>query len=280
MVPMISPSADRKPRTLRSIRAGIDGGPSAERSESAPVLARSMGRWLPMKEGDSRVGGLGGVSNSGASDLTKAHTSESSRDLHRLVVVSPNRTPRSYLFGIFESVGRRPPPALRTFEEDVDRWCDEYTDGSPHAELLEINLVSAVYWFDRTHERVLTAYGISSHQDYPRDENRIRRFPDVSVGVKKVMGDEAFPVDRGHFLSHASGGELDINLFPQRRELNRGWSEQGKLYRRMERVAADDPGTFHFHRAHYDDDTWIPRTLEYGVLRRDGTWWIGRFDNK
>src|ERR1019366_8678581 len=102
----------------------------------------------------------------------------------------------------------------------------------------------------------------------------------VSVGVNLVMGDQAFPVDRGHFLSHAAGGELDINLFPQRRELNRGWSPQGKVFRQMERSVANNPGTFHFHRALYDDDTWIPCRLEYGVLENDLEWWITRFINK
>ena len=59
----------------------------------------------------------------------------------------------------------------------------------------------------------------------------MRRFPDVDVGVNAVLGAEAFAADKGHLLSHASGGELDINLFPHRRELNRGWSEEGKLFR-------------------------------------------------
>jgi hypothetical protein len=100
---------------------------------------------------------------------------------------------------------------------------------TPTASLLEINLVTAVYWFDRTDERAVIAYGISTKPEKPRDLSRMRRFPDVSVGVNRVMGDLAFPVDRGHLISHAAGGELDINLFPQRRELNRGWSEEGKL---------------------------------------------------
>jgi hypothetical protein len=172
------------------------------------------------------------------------------------------------------------PGVLETFERDVDLWCDEYVVEHPNATLLEINLVTAVYWFDRTDERVVIAYGISTKPEKPRDLSRMRRFPDVSTGVNRVMGDLAFPVDRGHFISHAAGGELDINLFPQRRELNRGWSEEGKLYRSMERLAAYHPGTFHFHRARYDDDTWIPNTLQYGVLRNNNDWWIEGFENK
>lgn len=47
----------------------------------------------------------------------------------------------------------------------------------------------------------------------------------------------------------------------------------------MERRVAHHPDTFHFHRARYDDDTWIPNTLQYGVLREDETW-IEDFQNK
>jgi hypothetical protein len=205
---------------------------------------------------------------------------QDNRDLHRVIVVSPTRTAESYFTRIYAVAGIAMPNVLKTFEGDVDRWCDEYVDEHPNATLLEINLVTAVYWFDRTDERVVIAYGISTKPEKPRDLSRMRRFPDVSVGVNRVMGDQAFPVDRGHFISHAAGGELDINLFPQRRELNRGWSEQGKLYRKMERLAAHYPGTFHFHRARYDDDTWIPCALQYGVLREDETWWVEDFENK
>ena len=201
--------------------------------------------------------------------------------LHRIIVVSPTRTGESYLTGVFESASLAIQPAvLETFEGDADSWCDEYVSRHPNASLVEINLVTAVYWFDRTDERVVVAYGISTRPQKPHDLSRMRRFPDVSIGVNRVMGDMAFPVDRGHFISHAAGGELDINLFPQRRELNRGWSEEGKLYRKMERLAAHHPGTFHFHRARYDDDTWIPSTLQYGVLRENETWWVEDFENK
>jgi hypothetical protein len=202
------------------------------------------------------------------------------RDLYRVVVVSPTQRGESYLTGIYASAGLPMPNALKEFESEVESWCEEYACALPNALLLEVNLVPAVYWFDLTDERVVAAYGISTRPEKPRELSRIRRFPDVSIGVNRVMGDQAFPVDRGHFISHAAGGELDINLFPQRRDLNRGWSEEGKLYRKMERTAAHHPGTFHFHRARYDDDTWIPNTLQYGVLREDDTWWIEEFANK
>lgn len=201
-------------------------------------------------------------------------------DLYRVIVISPGRTGGSYLERLFSSAGLHMPAALKSFEGEVDSWCDEYAHSHEPCDLLEINLETAVYWFDRIAERVVAAYGISTKPQKPRDLSRMRRFPDVSVGVNRVMGSETYEVDRGHFISHAAGGELDINLFPQRRTLNRGWSEEGKLYRRMERYAAFRPGTFHFHRAHYDDASWIPSTLHYGVLRIDESWWLADFANK
>jgi hypothetical protein len=145
-------------------------------------------------------------------------------------------------------------PLVR-FEDEISKWCDEYVGTHKDVDLVEINLEAAVYWFDLVYERVVIAYGVSSVPDAPRDVARIRRFPNVSIGVNKTMGEVSFEADRGHFLSHTAGGELDVNLFPQRREVNRGWSSSGKLFRRMEKVAAENPGTFHFHRALYDDDT-------------------------
>jgi hypothetical protein len=81
-----------------------------------------------------------------------------------------------------------------------------------------------------------------------------------------VLGPDAKPSDRGHFLGHASGGDLDINLFPHARALNRGWPSEGKEFRRLERLAAEQEGAFFFHRPLYRDASWIPSALEYGVL--------------
>jgi hypothetical protein len=69
---------------------------------------------------------------------------------------------------------------------------------------------------------------------------------------------------------------MDMNLFPQRRDLNRGWSAQGKRYRAMERHLAAHPGTFFYHRPIYTDDTWVPAELELAILRPDNEWWIDR----
>jgi hypothetical protein len=181
---------------------------------------------------------------------------------------------------LFAKAGHPVPAALGNWDDRVYDWCDEYSARCSGAEISEIVLDLAAYLFDHIAERVVLAYAVSIPQLFHRDASRIRGFPNVNVSVRAELGERAFVADKGHFLGHASGGILDINLFPQRRELNRGWSPEGKRYRSMERYVADHAGTFFFHRPIYDDDSWIPEKLEYGVLRDDGFWWTEVFRNK
>jgi hypothetical protein len=155
-----------------------------------------------------------------------------------------------------------------------------YYQQADEAQVYEVILPPAVFLFDCIADRVMLAYGLSTAPLMKRDASRIRGFPNVNASVKNALGERAFVADKGHLLGHASGGQLDINLFPQRRELNRGWSTEGKLFRQMETYVADNLGTFFYHRPIYDDNSWIPAQLEYGVLRTDGTWWVEQFANK
>jgi hypothetical protein len=181
---------------------------------------------------------------------------------------------------LFRLANRAVPAALSGWDDQVSDWCLEYGAKFQQAELSEINLDFAVFLFDHSAERVILAYALSVEQLMKRDSSRMRGFPDVNVSVREVLGEKAFDADRGHFLGHASGGILDINLFPQRRELNRGWSPEGKRFRRMESYVAKHVGTFFYHRPVYDDETWIPQYLHYGVLVEDGRWWVEKFQNK
>jgi len=184
------------------------------------------------------------------------------------------------LDSLFARCGRAAPSALESWESRVQSWCGAYESVEPNATILEFDLEVGVYLFDQTLGRVVLAYAVSCPALHKRDAARMRGFPDVSLSVRSALGERAFLADRGHFLGHASGGQLDVNLFPQSRTLNRGWSEQGKIYRRMERFVAANLGTFFYHRPVYDDSTWIPRALEYGVLRADRDWWTAEFDNR
>ena len=85
--------------------------------------------------------------------------------------------------------------------------------------------------------------------------------------------------DKGHFVCHGAGGGGDWNLFPQLRSLNRGWSEEGKLYRKMEDYVAAHEGTMFFSRPIYLDGSLCPTLLEYGVLMPDRKVWWATFSN-
>lgn len=186
----------------------------------------------------------------------------------------------STLIELFKRANRSLPEPLSNWENQVTAWCQQYSTEFERAEISEINLDFAVFLFDHSTERVTLAYALSVKQLMKRDDSRIRGFPNVDVSIRANLEEEAFLADKGHFLGHASGGILDINLFPQRRELNRGWSVEGKCFRSMERYVAEHPGTFFYHRPLYDDETWIPESLEYGVIVEDTQWWVDTFRNK
>ncbi len=118
-------------------------------------------------------------------------------------------------------------------------------------------------------DRVVVAFGSSLRASVARPASRIAGFPGSD--------DRG---DRGHFLAHAAGGGVDINLFHQELRLNRGRSPEGKLYRTMERYCATHPGTFCFSRPLYNDEGARPAEIEFGVLRQDGTLWVEVFDNQ
>ena len=96
-------------------------------------------------------------------------------------------------------------------------------------------------------------------------------------GTEKRWGRQ---FDKGHFIAHYLGGGTQLNLFAQRRDLNRGWSSAGKLYREMEDYCFEHPGTLCFHRPIYLDDNARPAALDFGLLRDDGRIWVARFDNQ
>lgn len=118
-------------------------------------------------------------------------------------------------------------------------------------------------------DRVVVAFGQSGRPAGARPKSRIAGFPG---------SDERG--DRGHFLAHAAGGGVDINLFHQDAALNRGWSPEGERYRVMERYVARAPGIFCFSRPIYSDETARPSHIEFGVLRLDHTFWVELFANE
>ena len=168
-------------------------------------------------------------------------------------------------------------------------WCDAYRHLTPTpTNILQFTDHGFEFLFDFSSElvsagivpeeeavedRVVAVFGRSNPGPGKRDASRMKGFLGASSAV---FGDK---VDKGHFMGHALGGGLDVNLFPQRREINRGWSKRGKVFRAMERYCAEHPGTFCFSRPLYDDRSWWPCRIEYGLLTGEGAWWVEQFEN-
>ena len=128
-----------------------------------------------------------------------------------------------------------------------------------------ISLENFTFLWDETYERVVVTYGVSSHNSQSpkkiREKSRIAYY--YRNFIRRYQPDTA--TDTGHFIAHSFGGGLDINLFPQKRDVNRGYSPEGIVYRKMENSVLKTPGTFFFSRPLYDDETWRPFYIEYGV---------------
>jgi hypothetical protein len=176
-----------------------------------------------------------------------------------------------------------PPEEWDAFVEEVlvDDWLRAYGAATPWApETLAIPQGSLTYLFDAAptlndqdgDDRVVAVWGKSQPPSGPRDHSRQAGFlPEPRAWSGNAR-------DRGHLIGHAAGGGLDLNLFPQAIGLNRGRTPQGKLWRSMEREAAERPGTPLFIRPLYRDRSWIPRELEFGLVD-EGRMRVERFQN-
>jgi hypothetical protein len=168
--------------------------------------------------------------------------------------------------------------------EIVDRWLAEYDAGTPwEIDVMEISQGELTFLFDGAptlraagsdhgEDRVVAVWGRSRVPNRHRDRARLAGF------LPNPLSWSAARRDRGHFVAHAAGGGLDLNLFPQATVLNRGRTDEGRQWRRMERYAALQPGTPLFVRPIYDTPSWVPAALDHGVLTKGGLWW-GRFAN-
>ena len=120
-------------------------------------------------------------------------------------------------------------------------------------------------------DRTVAAWTVTPATVNKRDVSYQRGFP--------LAADPGGPLaDRGHLIPNLSGGEFRPNIFRQDRSLNRGWSQEGRRFRALEREAAI-PGTFYFGHLLYKDDTSYPMEIEIGILR-GGTLHVERFQNR
>jgi hypothetical protein len=161
----------------------------------------------------------------------------------------------------------------------LDAVAERYEHQFPDCSLLQFVQSGATYLFDLAsavgadqEDRTLAAWTMTPATVAKRDVSYQRGFP-------LPPDPDGTLVDRGHLIPHLSGGEFGPNIFRQRRELNRGWSSQGKRFRALEREAATTPGAFYFGHLLYEDGTAYPTEIETGLLRGE-TLHVDRFCNR
>lgn len=164
-------------------------------------------------------------------------------------------------------------------------FVNDYYAQYPSSEIVEFNVNGYMYLFainigtennlDENDDKVVAVYGRVSKTDDKRDRNRMKSFIGQFTKLKKCKD-----FDKGHFVAHKINGSLDQNLYPQLRELNRGWSQQGRLFRSFERYCEQNPDIFLFTRPLYTNNTWIPTFIDYGVFTKEFGLLLNRFDNR
>ncbi len=167
-------------------------------------------------------------------------------------------------------------------KELKDIWMDQYIKMT--AKQTFIHKVESDFTFlfdvqsysedeDFMEDRIVVTYGFSKKSKVKRDTSRLAGY------LRGSWNWTDKETDKGHFIGHSLGGHLDENIFPQKKDINRGHSARGKVYRKMEQYCADNEGTFCFSRPIYCDFSLRPYVIEYGVLKQDGTLWVESFDN-
>src|SRR6266849_9813777 len=156
---------------------------------------------------------------------------------------------------------------------------ERYERQFPGCSLVQFAQSGATYLFDLAsaadagqEDRTVAAWTVTPATVAKRDVSYQRGFP-------LPPDPDGALVDRGHLIPHLSGGEFGPNIFRQRRDLNRGWSSQGKRFRALEREAATTPATFYFGHLLYEDGTAYPTEIETGLLRAE-TLHVERFRNR
>lgn len=194
-----------------------------------------------------------------------------------------------------ETVGMSRLDALAYFEAQLPWLCrDAYVAASGRPDVIvQVPQGSFVYVFDAyttleatgevpysdtAESRLVVAYGRSAPSDRARkgEDKRLRGW----VGPTNATFGKGW--DKGHFMAHSIGGAVDgveANVFVQRRDLNRGWSPEGKRFREMETYCVEHPGTPCFVRPIYGDGTARPRWFDYGLIKEDGTLDVEMFKN-
>jgi hypothetical protein len=187
--------------------------------------------------------------------------SSESGECGTLAVLLSERLPSFWRDAYLRTI-RHEPNLVRFRQRSFEYLCDLYS---------QLEITGSVPYDQTVADRVIGVFGTSSSAEQKRNTRRVR------IELSEEL--EGSARDDGHFMARSIGGGIDVNLFSQDRLLNRGWSSQGKLYRRMEKYCREQEGTFCFSRPIYTDGSNVPRWLEFGGLKSDETLWVEVFDN-
>jgi hypothetical protein len=159
--------------------------------------------------------------------------------------------------------------ALRSYRSSVQRDC----------EILEFAQENAHFIFDASghslhdgEDRTILAWAKTQKPAMLRESAYQRGYPLPSVCAGRAL-------DRGHYIPHSGGGLFGPNMYPQDRALNRGWSQEGRLFRSIEGVAASHTGALYFVRPRYCDNSHFPGIIDAGCSIGDSLQ-TGSFRNR
>jgi hypothetical protein len=122
-------------------------------------------------------------------------------------------------------------------------------------------------------DRIIVAYGRSTAAP-ARNGNGAKNH--LLGDAAAAFGDNT---KRPYLPGGVLGGTFDISLYPQYRDLDNEHSPDGRVYRAMKKLCLEHPGTFCFSRPLYSSRSWRPASIEHGLLRADGSFWVHRFRN-
>jgi len=145
-----------------------------------------------------------------------------------LAVLLSERLPSSWRDAYLRTI-RHEPNLVRFRQRSFEYVCDLYS---------QLEITGSVPYDQTVADRVIGVFGTSSSAEQKRNTRRVR------IELSEEL--EGTARDDGHLMARSIGGGVDVNLFSQDRLLNRGWSSQGKIYRRMEKYCRDQEGTFAF----------------------------------
>jgi len=122
-------------------------------------------------------------------------------------------------------------------------------------------------------DRIIVAYGQSTATT-GRDSSGPNR--NLLGAAAAQFGDNT---ERAYLPGCVLGGMFDVSLYPQYRDLENERSSDSRVYRAMKKYCSEHVGTFCFTRLVYTTRSWCPATIEHGLLKEDGTFWVRKFKN-